>query len=122
MDRLELNDDKIINEIHPAILNILNQKSDNRKLTVSSINSIDNFRRRQSNLSTKSTKGLKSKDLPVFLNKLPNKRLLRSDIRRKTIYISSEEITNAKLEYNFECLDSLLTKKRKRSKESDNSK
>ena len=119
MDRLELNDDKEINEIHPAILNILNQKSDTRKLTVSSLNSNDNFRRRQSNLSTISTIGLKSKDLPVFISKLPNKRLLRSDIRRKTIYISSEEITNAKLDYNFECLDSLLTKKRRKSKDSN---
>ncbi len=114
MERLSLKENEETKEIHPAILSILKKTStliNEKKLQ--QINNDKYFKRRTSNLSTSSTKELISIDVKMQSNNDNNVK--RSDFRRKSIYISSKDIVKAKLDYNFNCLDELLTKKRKRS-------
>ncbi len=136
MERLTLKENEDIDSnIHPAIKRLLKEHSSNKKTyksTTRKDNNISSFdteilkeepgfnlhtatsivktSRRTSYFSNSSTKDL------INLNvQLESNKHLRTNKRRSTIYISGEEINNAKLQYNMECLEGLLTKKRQRS-------
>lgn len=65
-----------------------------------------------SNINTDSNNDNKTK---LSFNSTSSEVKLRRKDRRATIYISSNEIFEAKLDYNMKCIDSLLQKKRKKS-------
>ncbi len=126
MERLNLNETDT--DIHPAVKRLLKEKTDkHKKINV-------DLQRRTSLISNTSTSDLKYKCDSKFIDQVMNSRFLRSydskkkdkdkekDIineknnktlmRRRTLYISGEEINEAKLDFTMECLDSLLNKKR----------
>jgi len=135
MERLTLKENEDTNSnIHPAIKRLLKEHSKNKKtyknsnkdhnishfdidkhkedqgFNLQTSTSICQSNRRTSYFSNSSTKDLINLNVQIETNKF-----LRSNKRRSTIYISGEEITDAKLQYNMDCLEGLLTKKRQRS-------
>lgn len=124
MERLFLKEESSF-ELHPAIKTLLVKNSliskrrgfkngsvsENENETTISSDITDEKDRRKSNLSIKSgsTSGLlgcyKSNS---YLNKLRP----RSGSRRMSIYISSNEIVQAKLDFNKDALEGLLSRKR----------
>lgn len=128
MEKLELNDSIQAQDIHPAVKKILTKRTKEDRKIRKRKNSSNSSRLIDLNLirssSTNSRDCLRRNSMSKKKN-LSNPESTQSSFsnRRKcsTIYISSEEILNAKLEYNKKCIDTLLGNKRCKEDSDDES-
>lgn len=128
MEKLELNETIQSLDMHPAVKKMLTKQTrEDRKLRKRKSSHNSN---RLIELNLIRSSSTNSRDCLRRNSSMSQKKSLSNSdstqnykIKRKcsTIYISSEEILNAKLEYNKNCIDSLLGNKRCKEDSDDES-